>query len=49
MSTAYAGFPNAAFVISRDGKIAARQQWADPAALARHIDAALAVKEPAAN
>jgi peroxiredoxin len=48
-ATAYTGFPNAAFVISRDGKIAARQQWADPAALARHIDAALAVKESNTN
>jgi Spy/CpxP family protein refolding chaperone len=37
----YGGFPNAAIVIGRDGKIAGRQQWADPSGLARLIDAAL--------
>ena len=36
-------------VIARDGKIAARQQWADPAALARHIDAALSTKTSVAT
>ena len=37
---AYDGFPNGAFVIARDGTIAARQKWCDPEALKRHIDAA---------
>jgi hypothetical protein len=40
VATAYGGFPNAAFVIGRDGKVAAYQQWTDPPALRRHIDAA---------
>jgi hypothetical protein len=37
---AYGGFPNGAVVIGRDGRIAARQQWADPFALERLIEEA---------
>lgn len=38
------GFPNAAVIIGRDGKIAARQQWTDPSNLPKLIEAALAAK-----
>jgi hypothetical protein len=40
-ATAYGGFPNAAIIIGRDGKIAARQQWTDPSGLGRLIDVAM--------
>jgi Spy/CpxP family protein refolding chaperone len=43
-AAAYGGFPNGAVVINRDGTIAASQQWADPAALQRYIDDAVARK-----
>jgi peroxiredoxin len=33
---------NSAVVIDRDGRLAARQQWFEPVALRRHIDAAIA-------
>ncbi|HLL88036.1 MAG TPA: deiodinase-like protein, partial [Tepidisphaeraceae bacterium] len=39
---AYAAGGNAAFVINRDGTVAAVQQWCDPDGLRRHIDAATA-------
>ena len=37
----YGGFPNGSVIISRDGKIAARQTWTDPTGLRRLIDEAL--------
>lgn len=40
------GFPNAAVIVGRDGKIAARQQWADPSGLKGLLDDALAAKAP---
>ncbi len=40
-ATAYGGFPNAAVIISRDGAIAARQNWTDPTTLRRAIESAL--------
>jgi iodothyronine deiodinase-like protein len=43
-SKAYGGFPNAAVVIGRDGKIVGKQQWTDPSGLGRLIDLALAGK-----
>lgn len=44
VSTAYGGFPDATFVIGRDGKIVGRQQWTDPSGLPRLIEAALTEK-----
>ncbi|MEA2710709.1 MAG: hypothetical protein QOF78_3310 [Phycisphaerales bacterium] len=41
---AYGAGPNSAYVIGRDGTIAARQQWFEPIALRRALDAAVAVK-----
>jgi hypothetical protein len=38
---AYGLLPNGAVVIGRDGKIAARQSWADPRGIRRHLEAAL--------
>lgn len=48
-TSAYGGFPNGAVVINRDGTIAASQQWAEPTALRRAIDNAIArnAKSPA--
>jgi hypothetical protein len=40
VTDSYGGFPNAAVIIGRDGKIAARQNWCDPSGLRRLIDAA---------
>ena len=41
---------NSAYVIARDGTIAARQQWFEPTALKRYIDqAALTPNPPAAT
>jgi Spy/CpxP family protein refolding chaperone len=49
-AAAYGGFPNGAVVINRDGTIAASQQWADPPALQRYVDDAVAKKyHPAAE
>jgi hypothetical protein len=41
VTKSYDGFPNAAVVLSRDGTIAARQQWLDPDGLQRRIEQAL--------
>ena len=43
-ATAYGAGPNSAYVIGRDGTIAARQQWFEPLALRRAINAAVAAK-----
>ncbi len=45
VTRAYGGFPNAAVVIGRDGRVAARQQWTDPSSLGAEI--ALAALRPA--
>jgi Spy/CpxP family protein refolding chaperone len=50
IAAAYGGFPNGAVVINRDGTVAASQQWADPSALQRYVDDAVAKKyHPAAE
>ena len=38
-AAAYGGFPNAAVVVDRDGKVVLRQRWADPFALREKIEA----------
>jgi hypothetical protein len=43
-AVAYGAGANSAYVIGRDGKIAARQRWFEPLALRRALDAATAVK-----
>lgn len=45
VALAYGGFPNAAVVIGRDGRIAATQQWTDPSSLGEEI--AVAALRPA--
>ena len=42
--TAFGAGANSAYVIARDGTIAARQQWFEPAALKRHIDQSAAAR-----
>jgi Spy/CpxP family protein refolding chaperone/peroxiredoxin len=39
-ATAYGAFPDGVVVIGKDGKIAARENWLDPTALPRFIEAA---------
>ena len=40
VAAAYGGFPNAAVVVGRDGKVAFRQEWLDPTGLGPRIEEA---------
>jgi hypothetical protein len=44
--TAYNAGANSAFVIGREGKIVARQQWCDPSGLRHWIDQAITPPAP---